>query len=302
FPGLAGAGPVHSPGANALDPFRARSALPRAPERKGGRDSHTGTAPLAGLPTHGPALRGRHLRRLRSGGVRPPGGVQRNRDRLGGHRTVRAQSPGSRMVPYLADFLEHLRPAFRGLGGGEDFPFQSLFPLRDLFPGNIPIHGVLSPELGVLLLVPDRDRHACRRFLQIVSGPRPQGRLKEYVMTWLKVKNFLPIIMGSLLLTHCSCDFFGTAGALLISEDDEVELGREFDLQLRTKDTAGAYPIYVPRNAEETAFQNYVLGLAEEVLAAVPAKERPDYDFTFTLIDKDVENAFAVPGGYVYIY
>jgi len=121
-------------------------------------------------------------------------------------------------------------------------------------------------------------------------------------MTWLKVKNFLPIIMGSLLLTHCSCDFFGTAGALLISEDDEVELGREFDLQLRTKDTAGAYPIYVPRNAEETAFQNYVLGLAEEVLAAVPAKERPDYDFTFTLIDKDVENAFAVPGGYVYIY
>src|SRR5690606_41272011 len=107
--------------------------------------------------------------------------------------------PGARLVTPRADCLAPLRPAFRGLRGGEDFPFPSLFPLPDLFPGNIPIHGVRSPELGVLRLVPDRDRHACRRFLQIVSGPRPQGRLKEYVMTWLKVKNFLPIIMGSLL-------------------------------------------------------------------------------------------------------
>jgi predicted Zn-dependent protease len=48
--------------------------------------------------------------------------------------------------------------------------------------------------------------------------------------------------------------------------------------------------------------QNYIIGLAKEIVASIPASEKPSYEFTYTLIDKDVENAFAVPGGYVYIY
>ncbi|MDQ3003483.1 MAG: M48 family metalloprotease, partial [Fibrobacterota bacterium] len=118
-----------------------------------------------------------------------------------------------------------------------------------------------------------------------------------------KAKRLLPIAFCALLVTHCSCDFFGTTGSLLISENDEVKLGTQFDTHLRTNDTAKTeYPLFVPKNADETAFQEYVIGLANGVLAKVPKNERPDYPFTFTLIDKDVENAFAVPGGYVYIY
>lgn len=111
----------------------------------------------------------------------------------------------------------------------------------------------------------------------------------------------LPLALVSVLLTRCSCDFFGTAGSILISQKDEEELGLEFDTQLRTKDTAGEYPIYNAGNdPEKQAFEKYVKDLAYEVLAK--AKDKPDYDFKFTIIDKDVENAFAVPGGYVYIY
>jgi beta-barrel assembly-enhancing protease len=118
-----------------------------------------------------------------------------------------------------------------------------------------------------------------------------------------KASRLLPIVICAVVLMRCSCDFFGTTGALLVSEQDEVKLGTQFDTHLRTNDTAKAeYPLYVPKTADEIAFQEYVTGLAKSILAKIPAKERPDYPFTFTLIDKNVENAFAVPGGYVYLY
>ena len=115
-----------------------------------------------------------------------------------------------------------------------------------------------------------------------------------------RAKRLLPLALCAVLLTRCSCDFFGTTGALLISEEDESKLGLEFNQQLR--DSAAAYPIYKAVTPDQIAFEAYVKGLAQEILAHVPAKEKPGYDFTFTIIDQDIENAFAVPGGYVYIY
>jgi predicted Zn-dependent protease len=103
------------------------------------------------------------------------------------------------------------------------------------------------------------------------------------------------------LLTQCA--FFGYAGKLLVSESDEARLGAEFNNQLRNDPAAQKeYPIFVANTPERKAFQDYVIGLAQEVYNAVPAKEKPGYPFTFTLIDANVQNAFAVPGGYVYIY
>jgi predicted Zn-dependent protease len=103
------------------------------------------------------------------------------------------------------------------------------------------------------------------------------------------------------LLTQCA--FFDYAGKMLVSESDEARLGAEFNNQLRNDPAARKeYPIFVANTPERKAFQDYVIGLAQEVYGAVPAKEKPGYAFTFTLIDADVQNAFAVPGGYVYIY
>jgi predicted Zn-dependent protease len=108
-------------------------------------------------------------------------------------------------------------------------------------------------------------------------------------------------VMSVPLLTQCA--WFGNVGSFLVSEQDEARLGKEFDNHLRTDPAAKKeYPVFVANTPERKAMQDYVIGLAKEVHAAVPAKERPGYAFTYTLIDADVQNAFAVPGGYVYIY
>jgi predicted Zn-dependent protease len=123
-------------------------------------------------------------------------------------------------------------------------------------------------------------------------------------MQRMKARYLFPVFALGMLLANCSCDFFGVTGGLFVPEAKEVQLGRSFDSTLTNNDTAKLeYPIFQTNNdPKRIAFQNYVVNLANEVLAKVPASDRPGYDFKFTIIDKDVENAFAVPGGYVYIY
>ena len=119
--------------------------------------------------------------------------------------------------------------------------------------------------------------------------------------TLLPLPPLLPLLAVALLLSHCSCDFFGTTGALFISEADESKMGAEFDRQLR--DSVVAYPVYKPgTDAEKMKFEKYVKDLADEIVSKVPAAEKPEYKFTFTLIDKDVENAFAVPAASRHAY
>jgi beta-barrel assembly-enhancing protease len=118
--------------------------------------------------------------------------------------------------------------------------------------------------------------------------------------TWL----VFPFLAFATVLMDCSCDFFGTTGGLFVPEAKEKELGTSFDSTLRNTDSGRAeFPIYNPgTDPNKLAFQAYVTDLAKNVLAQVPAGDMPDYPFTFTIIDKDVQNAFAVPGGFVYIY
>lgn len=117
------------------------------------------------------------------------------------------------------------------------------------------------------------------------------------------LKKVLPVLIGAVLLTRCTCDFFGTTGALLISEADEMKLGKEFDDQLNLNDSNKVnFPLYVANTPEKIALKNYVIDLANEMVDSIPKSKKPSYPFKFTLIDKDIENAFAVPGGYVYIY
>jgi predicted Zn-dependent protease len=49
---------------------------------------------------------------------------------------------------------------------------------------------------------------------------------------------------------------------------------------------------------KDTALQNYVTSVGNKI---VPHTERGDVTYTFTLLDSPVVNAFALPGGYVYI-
>lgn len=99
-------------------------------------------------------------------------------------------------------------------------------------------------------------------------------------------------------LNQCSCS--DTLGALFVTEQDEAKLGSQFDAELRTK--TSEYPVFQANTVRKQQFAEYVNGVFRKVLANVPSDQKPGYDFKLTIVDKPVINAFAVPGGYVYLY
>ena len=74
----------------------------------------------------------------------------------------------------------------------------------------------------------------------------------------------------------------------LMSEAQEVQLGREMDPQVRQE--MGVYD-----NAE---LQRYVSGIGSRLARA---SERPELPWHFTVVDEPAVNAFALPGGYIYV-
>lgn len=74
----------------------------------------------------------------------------------------------------------------------------------------------------------------------------------------------------------------------LVSESQEIAMGREYDPQVVSE--MGLYP--------DSALQQYVRELGMEMARA---SERPNLPWTFRVLDDPLVNAFAVPGGFVYI-
>lgn len=80
----------------------------------------------------------------------------------------------------------------------------------------------------------------------------------------------------------------GEQNLVLVSERQELALGQQAHQQ-----TLQQYRVY-----EDAALQQYVDAVGQR-LAAV--SHRDDLNFTFTLLDSAEINAFALPGGYIYI-
>jgi predicted Zn-dependent protease len=74
----------------------------------------------------------------------------------------------------------------------------------------------------------------------------------------------------------------------LIGEGQEIQMGQEADPQIIA--SMGLY--------EDEAIQQYVNQVGQRLAAA---SERPDLPWTFRVIDDPTVNAFAVPGGKIYI-
>lgn len=71
-------------------------------------------------------------------------------------------------------------------------------------------------------------------------------------------------------------------------EESEIEMGREADAEIVA--TVGLY--------DDPLLQDYVQDLGMEIAAA---SERPGLPWSFKLLDDSSVNAFALPGGYVYV-
>jgi predicted Zn-dependent protease len=74
----------------------------------------------------------------------------------------------------------------------------------------------------------------------------------------------------------------------LIGEQQEIEMGRHADRELVAE--LGLYP--------DEGLQTYVSNLGKQLAAR---SERPHLPWTFRVIDDPVVNAFALPGGFIYV-
>jgi len=94
---------------------------------------------------------------------------------------------------------------------------------------------------------------------------------------------------GLALLAGCATNpVSGGSEMAFMSEDSEIKLGKQMHVQITQ--TMGVYDDY--------ALQQYVQQLGEKLAAA---SERPGLEWKFTVLDTDDVNAFATPGGFVYI-
>ena len=74
-----------------------------------------------------------------------------------------------------------------------------------------------------------------------------------------------------------------------MSESDEARIGKENEASVLAE-FGGAY--------DDPALQAYVQQLGKNVALH---SERPDMEYRFTVLNSDIVNAFAMPGGYIYV-
>lgn len=110
-------------------------------------------------------------------------------------------------------------------------------------------------------------------------------------MKWTKAKTLAAAtIVAALPWLHaCSVNpATGNADFVLMSENKEISIGKEEHAKILKK-----MPVY-----KNESLQAYVEKVGQKVAAT---SDRPELDYVFTIIDSPDINAFALPGGYIYI-
>jgi predicted Zn-dependent protease len=103
-----------------------------------------------------------------------------------------------------------------------------------------------------------------------------------------KHRLILVLLAAPALCTCATNPATGERQLILIGEGREIAMGREYDPQI----------VASMGLVEDPAIQTYVSQLGRRMAAA---SERPNLPWTFRVVDDPVVNAFAVPGGFIYI-
>ncbi|MDD3883933.1 MAG: M48 family metalloprotease [Gallionella sp.] len=102
------------------------------------------------------------------------------------------------------------------------------------------------------------------------------------------MRTLIPLLALVLLAGCAQNPVTGTQDFVMMSESQEVALGRQADVQVKKQ-----YKVY-----ESKALQDYVNRVGQRI---AKQSHRPDLQYHFTVLDSPEINAFALPGGYVYI-
>jgi len=108
-------------------------------------------------------------------------------------------------------------------------------------------------------------------------------------MTRFKSPALAAALAAALLASSCSTNpATGKKQLNLVSEQQEIAMGKEADAQIPAQ--LGLY--------DDPEVQDYVADIGRRLAAD---SERPDLPWTFRVVDDPVVNAFAIPGGFIYV-
>jgi predicted Zn-dependent protease len=113
--------------------------------------------------------------------------------------------------------------------------------------------------------------------------------LENTALTLLLFRRIAVIALGALLLTHCASNpVSGGKDFVLMSEQQEIQMGAQAHQDIQKEYAA----------LDNPGLQAYVNGIGQNL---AKHSHRPELQWTFTVLDSSEVNAFALPGGYVYI-
>ena len=99
---------------------------------------------------------------------------------------------------------------------------------------------------------------------------------------------FGPALLAWAVSTCATNPVTGKKELSFVSESQEISMGREYAGQVTQE--MGVYA--------DSGVQRYVCGIGKELAAGT---ERPKLPWTFTVMDDPQVNAFALPGGYIFV-
>jgi predicted Zn-dependent protease len=161
--------------------------------------------------------------------------------------------------------------------------------IRLLYASGAPV-----PVTGIPLAVSSTARAG--RQLRTPGRTRTSKSKEELSMNWLSQRrtSATTAVLAALLVsvfgfTGCSTNpATGKKQIALIGEDQEIAMGKEADQQIGQ--SLGLYP--------DDQLQAYVSRIGKQIAAD---SERPNLPWTFRVVDDPTVNAFALPGGFVYV-
>lgn len=112
--------------------------------------------------------------------------------------------------------------------------------------------------------------------------------MRARILTPVLVRSLLPLLAMTALTACATNPATGKKEVSLMSEAQEIQLGQQMDAEVRRE--MGVY--------DDPALQRYVEAIGMKL---AKASERPNLPWHFTVVDAPAVNAFALPGGYIYI-
>jgi predicted Zn-dependent protease len=103
---------------------------------------------------------------------------------------------------------------------------------------------------------------------------------------------FLPL---TVFLSSCEENSVSLPDFNLFSPADDAELGAQLNDEISSNPSE--YQLL-----NNTQIQNYLDNMLDDILDSPEIEYRNTFDYTIQVIQKDEINAFAAPGGYIYVY